>query len=947
MRRPAVEHRQSPCSKGSALHLIVAAFLICAAIMLAHTPCTEATQHRMAVADGQLVTPRSHMKWWTLTTEHFNIHFHDGLADVAHEVAFLAERSYAILKAELGDAPDMIDLVISDQVDMTNGFAVPMMDCITIYTANLRWSDVGNTKNTSWLESLLFHELVHEIELNQVRGGARLARLLFGKIVMPNSIKPIPFIEGAAIYEKYKLLGESRVSDSRTRMMARQMAIDDSYPTFEQTSCFYRRDSWPPSQLLGYNFGALFVKHIEEVCGHNALSDIADIYATGSPFSANTFDRSVRKALGISVAELYEDFIDALREEFYAEIESITMEGLTPAVRLTNLGGIVESPTWSSETGLVAYANNSAARNGVRLIDPVYGSDREAFACIGYNSAFPGVSPDGEWVVYSKPEFDAGPYLRRDLYIRNLKSGTNARLTRGERAYYARFSPDGREIYFARIEGHDGSSALCAVDVATREVRTLRSFAHWRGAIHSFGVSPDGHRIAMAIWRPGGLQDIYVMSRDGRELVQITSDLAQDCDPTWTPDGRHILFSSDPDGIYNIYSVDTETGEISKVTNVLSGAFFPAVSPDGTRLLFVGYGTDGYDLFISDLDITSARPAPRTHNPIPAPEPYPAYGGEITPYMPLAHMTPKFWLPTFTGDTMGLLFLGLDPVGFRSYVAGLGLDLANAGPTYELVYTDQQYSRFPLSAAVSGGPKGNAQSIAMSFPIWGDPSWSGRLTLGYQHSAYTGEHAHLVVAEGDLSKTIGRDLLRSTTSLHVQTSLASDTLPGPWTPGVSLTLANSTRLPILRDSRLILQFGAGWTGSDKPSDRLYVGGHEGEYPVRGVEHGYDSGTHILLGSAEYVVWVAPIETCLGPTSIFIDDFQASVFIDAGSAGHHFTLDNSVASFGVEFGVSVVPGYTDARALVAMGLARPIAWGQTAPRPSSDFTIYLKLSGIPL
>ncbi len=184
----------------------------------------------------------------------------------------------------------------------------------------------------------------------------------------------------------------------------------------------------------------------------------------------------------------------------------------------------------------------------------------------------------------------------------------------------------------------------------------------------------------MAIWRPGGQQDIYLMSRDGGELVQITSDAEQDCDPTWTPDGRHILFSSDPDGIYNIYSADTQTGEIRRVTNVLSGAFFPAVSPDGARLLFVGYGKDGYDLFIANLDIASARPAPRKHDPIPAPEPYPEYSGEIKPYTPLAHMTPKCWLPTFTGDTLGLVFLGLDPVGFRSYVASLGVDLANAGP---------------------------------------------------------------------------------------------------------------------------------------------------------------------------------------------------------------------------------------------------------------------------
>lgn len=947
MRIPAIRQKQSRCSTGSALYVLLAACLLCAVVAFAHTPCAQAAQHRTATSDGRQVTSTPRVRWWTLSTEHFNIHFHDGLADVAHEAAFLAEQSYAILEAEFGDAPDMIDLVISDQVDMTNGFAVPMADCITIYTPNLRWSDVGNTKNPSWLEALLFHELVHEIELNQVRGGARLARLLFGKIVMPNSIKPIPFIEGLAIYEKYKFLGESRVSDSRTRMMTRQMAIDDSYPAFEETSCFYKRDSWPPSQLLGYNFGSLFIKHIEEVCGHDALASIADVYATGSPFSASTFDRAVRKALGVSVAELYEGFIDSLRLEFLAEVESITREGLTPAVRLTNLGGIVESPTWSSQTGLVAYANHSSVRSGVRLIDPLDRSDREAFACIGYNSAFPGLSPDGEWAVYSKPEFDAGPYLRRDLYIRNLESGANTRLTWDERAYYARFSPDGREIYFARIEGHDGSSALCAIDIATGELRIVRSFAQWRGAIHSFAVSPDGRRIAMAIWRPGGQQDIYLMSRDGGELVQITSDAAQDCDPTWTPDGRHILFSSDPDGIYNIYSADTQTGEIRRVTNVLSGAFFPAVSPDGARLLFVGYGKDGYDLFIANLDIASARPAPRKHDPIPAPEPYPEYSGEIKPYTPLAHMTPKCWLPTFTGDTLGLVFLGLDPVGFRSYVASLGVDLANAGPSYELVYADQQYSRFPWTAAVSGGPKGNAQSIAMSFPIWQDPSFSGGLTLGYNHSFHTGEHLHLLVAEGDLSKTIGHDLFRSTTSLHAETALASDALSGPWTPGISLELANSIRLPMLRDSRLVVQLGAGWTGSDKPADRLYIGGHEGEYRVRGVEHGYDSGTHVLLGSAEYVVKLVPIERSPGSTSIFIDDLQASVFVDAGSAGQQFTLASSVAGVGVELGVSVVPGYTDARALFSIGLARPIAWGQEAPRPQSDFTIYLKLSGNPL
>ncbi len=72
---------------------------------------------------------------------------------------------------------------------------------------------------------------------------------------------------------------------------------------------------------------------------HDALASIADVYATGSPFSASTFDRAVLKALGVSVAELYEGFIDSLRLEFLAEVESITREGLTPPQSALRISG--------------------------------------------------------------------------------------------------------------------------------------------------------------------------------------------------------------------------------------------------------------------------------------------------------------------------------------------------------------------------------------------------------------------------------------------------------------------------------------------------------------------------------------------------------------------------------------------------------------------------------
>lgn len=150
-----------------------------------------------------------------------------------------------------------------------------------------------------------------------------------------------------------------------------------------------------------------------------------------------------------------------------------------------------------------------------------------------------------------------------------------------------------------------------------------------------------------------------------------------------------------------------------------------------------------------------------------------------------------------------------------------------------------------------------------------------------------------------------------------------------------------------RNNRFEVQAVAGWTGSESYADMLCIGGHDGKYPVRGVEHAYSSGTHIMLGSAEYAFTLAPVEASFGPTSIFIDDLQASVFIDAGSAGPCFTLENFVASVGMEVGASIVPGYTSGRGLISLGLAKPIVWRGTAPEPQSDFTIYVKLSGTPL
>ena len=45
------------------------------------------------------------------------------------------------------------------------------------------------------------------------------------------------------------------------------------------------------------------------------------------------------------------------------------------------------------------------------------------------------------------------------------------------------------------------------------------------------------------------------MNADGNSPVQITSDVANDVDPTWSPDGNWLTFASDRAGDFSIYVV--------------------------------------------------------------------------------------------------------------------------------------------------------------------------------------------------------------------------------------------------------------------------------------------------------------------------------------------------------------------------------------------------------
>jgi Tol biopolymer transport system component len=98
-------------------------------------------------------------------------------------------------------------------------------------------------------------------------------------------------------------------------------------------------------------------------------------------------------------------------------------------------------------------------------------------------------------------------------------------------------------------------------------------------------------------------RQLYVVRADGSGLMRLLSDASADKEPSFSPDGKEIVFTSDRAGSSQIFVLDLGTRAVRQLTNQPGGADEPSFSHDGTRVAF----HSGPSVYVIGADGTGQR----------------------------------------------------------------------------------------------------------------------------------------------------------------------------------------------------------------------------------------------------------------------------------------------------------------------------------------------------
>jgi Tol biopolymer transport system component len=290
-------------------------------------------------------------------------------------------------------------------------------------------------------------------------------------------------------------------------------------------------------------------------------------------------------------------------------------------------------------------------------------SDKNA----GEMNISPSISPDGKYIAF----FSEKDLFTLDLYLSDASTGKILRklssVVRNSEIDDFNFiessgtwSPDAKK--FAFVIFSKGTNKLAILDVKKGRIKEEFEIP----GVPSFSNpawSPDGKRIVIT-GQVNGISDLFLFTPGTGEVEKLTDDFTANLHPSWSSDGRYIVFSqekvsqglksysfdlsildtenksirridvfneaynmnpsfssddsyiyflSDADGFRNLYKYDTGSELVYRLTEYMTGisgitAFSPALSVSrDDRIAYNYFFKDGYHIYLASGSQFTAR----------------------------------------------------------------------------------------------------------------------------------------------------------------------------------------------------------------------------------------------------------------------------------------------------------------------------------------------------
>ena len=509
---------------------------------------------------------RSHgeLKWSTIQTENFDVHYHEGIRDIAVSGASTAEQIRPVLMKQMGiETLPRLDIAFTSEDEVLNGFATPGN-----YT--IIWVDQNDAAlwngDEKWLRTVLAHELQHLVYFNTVKGPKWLPNTMHTLL----SGVPAWVVEGLAEYYTEKW---------------RPFRYDISHKAHVINNTVHKipdphNDGFSKSLYFADRFGD---STIVKILNHRNKA--------GFLFFGNSFKRYT----GIKLKQFNEDWRRHMNTFYFGQrsqkerLVDVGKVHKLPMKRVATFDYSIDSMSivmmgilskGQRDLSLVVAKRDTAKENKLwekrlkksekdgkkpKKVPEKWKLTELDYGVFGEMVINLDVSPNGKSVVYPKYRFGKNQSLLFDIWMVDIETKKKTLLTSSMRANYPKFSPDGESILYVAHE--NSTSQLFLMDLKGENIEQITSNEFDTQIITPFW-SPDGNKIAFAKSGPDGNMDIHMIELQTKKVQQITKSSEGDLLPIWHPDGEKISFTGLYDYTPNLYTYDIKTGKTIQNTDI-------------------------------------------------------------------------------------------------------------------------------------------------------------------------------------------------------------------------------------------------------------------------------------------------------------------------------------------------------------------------------------------